>query len=136
MKTGRSGLERRLVRASFTDTRSRRVAGRDKHLWPNQTYYFRVARHEPAPYAPVAMNRYSIYQNLSLTSFGVDEGIVSDLEWQDDTTAVIKLSGLSNMLEPTDPVLYRLTVHGGSGGVTDIHGNTMSENFVFDFREE
>ncbi len=105
--------------------------------WPNQTYYFRVQFVSSlAPYAPVAMNRYSIYQNLSLTSFGVDEGIVSDVEWQDDTTAVIKLSGLSNMLEPTDPVLYRLTVHGGSGGVTDIPGNTMSENFVFDFREE
>ncbi|HSV97228.1 MAG TPA: Ig-like domain-containing protein [Spirochaetota bacterium] len=105
-------------------------------LWPNQTYYFRVQFvSRLAPYTPVAMNRYSIYQNLSLASFGPDEGVVSDMEWTDDTTAVIRLSGLSNKLEPTSPVLYRLTVHGGSGGVKDIYGNTMSENFVFDFRE-
>ncbi len=104
--------------------------------WPNQTYYFRIQFVSLlAPYTPVAMDRYSIYQNLSLASFGEDEGLVADVEWTDDSTACIMLSGLSNKLEPASPVLYRLTVHGGSGGLKDRYGNTMTGDFVFEFRE-
>lgn len=105
--------------------------------WPNQAYYFRVQFVSLlSPYSPAGMDKYSIYQNLSLASYGDYEGIVSDVQWEDDTTVLIRLSGLSNKREPASPVLYRLTIHGGSGGVKDEYGNTMRENFVIDFRED
>lgn len=107
--------------------------------WPNQKYYFKIQFvNNASPSAPVPMNKYSILENHTLISFNRDEGfqgIIEDVAWIDDSTAKLKVAGLSNTLKPMPPVLYRLTLHGGAYGVKDVFGNTMVENFVFEFRE-
>ncbi len=91
---------------------------------------------------PVPMNTYSIFSNCMLEGFGprdpgVDDPAVGDISWQDPHTVKIRLTGLSNRLIPAPhpPVLYRLTVVGGTGGVKDTLGNTMARDLAFEFRE-
>ena len=85
------------------------------------------------------MSPYSIYDNLLYEGFGeTNEPDLSDIFWDDDRIEVtIELTGLSNITVNTeiDPVLYRLTIIGGDSGIMDINGNTMVDNFSFEFRE-
>lgn len=92
--------------------------------------------------SPVPMNTYSIFGNCILEGFGprdpsVDDPAIGDISWPDPHTLKLKLVGLSNKLIPTPhpPVLYRLTVVGGTHGVRDTLGNTMAHDLVFEFRE-
>lgn len=106
----------------------------------NQRYYITVQFLRAG--SPVPMNTYSIFGNCMLEGFGprdpsVDDPAIGDISWPDQSTVKIMLTGLSNKFIPTPhpPVLYRLTVVGGTGGVRDTLGNTMAHDLVFEFRE-
>lgn len=88
----------------------------------------------------VVMSPYSIFDNVLLEGFNPDfKPLIDDISWKSDYgECTIVLAGLSNDLDldsGEEPVLYRLTVIGGKRGVCDAHGNTMRENFIFEFRE-
>lgn len=106
----------------------------------NQGYYITVQFLRAG--SPAQMNIYSIFGNCMLEGFGprdpcVDDPAIGDISWPDQTTVKIKLIGLSNKMIPAPhpPVLYRLTILGGTGGVRDTLGNTMARDLAFEFRE-
>jgi hypothetical protein len=91
----------------------------------------------------VSMNMYTILENILIEGFNPlnkYEPSIHDISWDYNYDGVkLTLSGLSNILdlEPgEEPVLYRLTIIGGENGVLNVDGNSMTENFVFEFREE
>ena len=90
----------------------------------------------------VSVNRYTILENILVKGFNplnIYEPSIHDISWDSNYDAVkVTLTGLSNDLDlnpDEEPVLYRLTILGGERGVLDGNGNSMTEDFVFEFRE-
>ncbi|MBN2041401.1 MAG: Ig-like domain-containing protein [Spirochaetes bacterium] len=85
----------------------------------------------------VTMTPYSIYDNLLVEGFGEqNDPVILDIFWDiNNVELYIQLGGLSNDIVSSMPVLYRLTIIGGQNGIEDINGNTMPDNFSFEFRE-
>ena len=82
---------------------------------------------------PVAMDQYSIFDNLlPPESFGAPgEPVIKDVTWNTGATELtIVLSRLNK------DILYRFTISGGEYGIMDEFGNTMEDNFVFEFRDD
>lgn len=95
-------------------------------------YYFRI-KFKRGSTEPVAMDQYSIFDNiLPPEGFGApSEPIIKDIAWNTEATELtIVLSRLNKN------ILYRFTVTGGDYGIKDVYGNTMKENFVFEFMDE
>ena len=79
------------------------------------------------------MDQYSIFDNLlPPESFGAPgEPVIKDVTWNTGATELtIVLSRLNK------DILYRFTISGGEYGIMDEFGNTMEDNFVFEFRDD
>lgn len=119
----------------------------DPSIWPlavnmgdekNQSYYVKI--HFGSGDSPADMDIYTLYENYLLTTFksgagSVSNAVVSDIYWEDESAAVIKISGMTNTAMEHEPYLYRLTVAGGGRGVRDKNNNTMRRDLVIDLRE-
>ncbi|HNV48243.1 MAG TPA: Ig-like domain-containing protein [Spirochaetota bacterium] len=112
---------------------------------PDSRDYFFTMRfvHGTPAVGPVVMDPTSVFTNVSVIGFhpsGAFEPRIQDIRWNPAQTEVtIEVENLSNILLDAAvtgvPVLYRLTFTGGASGIKDANGNTMLENFSFDFRE-
>ena len=68
---------------------------------------------------------------------------MDDINWLNDSTVWFRLIGLSNKriddVLPVGPddikAQYRFIIKGGQNGVKDINGNTMANDFIFEFKE-
>ncbi|HPS58405.1 MAG TPA: Ig-like domain-containing protein [Spirochaetota bacterium] len=111
----------------------------------NSSYYIRIRFLSSIEDSLAAvMQKYSIFDKVLVetrqsavdgTSSLHGSAIISDISWQDDSTVVIQISGMTN--SATDiPALYRLTVTGGKTGIKDTNDNYMKEDFVIEFKEE
>lgn len=108
----------------------------------NSTYYIRVEfMSSILPAVPAEMDFYSIYDNCIIETFCSTGGsplpgkaVISDIIWVNSSTAVIKLTGMTNISRDI-PALYRLTITGEKDGVKDINNNYMKEDYVVEFRE-
>ncbi len=95
-------------------------------------YYFKI-RFKRGTTEPIAMEQYSIFDNLlPPEGFGApSEPIIKDITWN---TGAAELTIVLSRLNKN--ILYRFTITGGEYGIMDEYGNTMKENFVFEFKDE
>lgn len=112
----------------------------DMGLSGENDYYFIIQFINDNGSVPV--NMYTILENILIKGFNplnIYEPSIHDIAWDSNCDAVkVTLTGLSNVLDldpDEEPVLYRLTIIGGGRGVLDANGNSMTEDFVFEFRE-
>lgn len=95
-------------------------------------YYFRI-HFKRGSTEPVSMDPYSVFDNLlPPEGFGaVSEPIIKDVTWNTgETELTVILSRLNK------GILYRFTITGGEYGIMDEYGNTMKENFLFEFKDD
>ncbi|HOP63474.1 MAG TPA: Ig-like domain-containing protein [Spirochaetota bacterium] len=110
----------------------------------NRDYYIMIEFiSDDSPLLYAEMDKYSIFDNVLLETFkgttGIDEipdsANIAYIEWIDDSTAKINITGMTNKSSGQVPALYRLTIAGGENGITDARGNYMKDDFIIEFRE-
>ncbi len=83
---------------------------------------------------PVAVDIYSLIESLLIEGDG--SPCVTDIAQESDGVLIL-FDGLVNIRNPETPTpnLYRFTIAGGSSGVKDAHGNTMTKSFMCEFKD-
>jgi hypothetical protein len=95
-------------------------------------YYFKVRFKNDS--GIVALDPYSLIDNVVIEPY--DPATIADILFSGDKTeATILFDGLANNQAGSTPILYRVTFAGGNGGIKDKNGNSLKENFIFEFKD-